>query len=70
MNRGWFFKGIGNEFWTVSGHWMRKIKQIIRVNQLSESKVYAHGYVNKSIIAQIKVFGLYGVCSIFSNGIS
>jgi hypothetical protein len=54
----WFFKGLEITFWTV---WTldTRIKRNILVNQLSEAKIYAHLYVNKSITARFKIIGIY-----------
>ena len=38
---------------------MRGKRQIIRVNQLSDTKVYPHANVNKSITALFQSFGIY-----------
>jgi hypothetical protein len=40
----WFFKGFGNNFLDGNGHWMRRIKRVIRINQLSQQK-YIHSVV-------------------------
>ena len=54
-----FLRIVGNYFWTVMDL-DEMDKQIIRVNQLSETKIYAHPYVNKSITALFVIFGFYG----------
>jgi len=64
-DRGGFSKKLENKFWKLSGLRMRKKKHIIHVNQLSESKIYSHAYVNKSITALFKVFGIYCAIRIF-----
>ncbi|HRA11000.1 MAG TPA: hypothetical protein PKX31_04970, partial [Chitinophagaceae bacterium] len=50
-----------NSFWTV---WTlnEMDKQIIHVNQLSDTKVYAQRYVNKSITALFINYGIYCLC--------
>ena len=59
-DRVWFFKGYleisSGRLWTyldVNG------KTVIRVNQLSETKVYPHCYVNNSITALFTTIGNY-----------
>jgi hypothetical protein len=59
LKPGWSFIGFGNNFLDGYGHWMRR-KQIIRVNQLSETKLYPQSYVNKSITALFAFVGFYG----------
>jgi len=39
---------------------MRGKRQVIRVNQLSETKVYPHSNVNKRITALFDSLGIYG----------
>ena len=43
-------------FWTV---WTLDRINETSANQLSETKIYAHQYVNKSITAQFKKIGIY-----------
>jgi hypothetical protein len=55
----WFFKGFGNNFLDGLGHWMSRKKRVIRINQLSDSKVYAGYFVNKSTSAHFHFYGNY-----------
>ena len=57
----WFFKGFGKIFLDGYGHWMSRIKRVIRINQLSQTKIYSQSYVNKSITALFKMLGIYGM---------
>jgi len=49
---------------------MRRKKQIIRVNQLSESKIDSYVFVNKRINALFNVFGIYCIVRIFCKLVS
>lgn len=60
VKTGLVFQRIGNNFLDGYGHWMRGYRQVIRVNQLSETKVYPHPNVNKSTTALFPIFGIYG----------
>jgi len=55
-----FYKGSGNNF--LDGIWTldEKEKRIIRINQLSETKVYPPSIVYKRITSLFIVFGFYG----------
>jgi hypothetical protein len=56
----WFFKGnLEITFLDGYGHWMSRIKRIIRIDQLSETKVYPQQTVNKSITALFNICGIY-----------
>ena len=55
----WFSWDRWKFFLDGYGHWMRWNKTVIRVNQLSETKVYAHWYVNNSITALFTIIGNY-----------
>jgi len=55
-----FYKGSGNIF--LDGIWTldEKEKRVIRINQLSETKVYPPSIVYKRITSLFKVLGFYG----------
>ena len=59
-DRVWFFKGsleiFSGRLWTYLDE---NGKTVIRVDQLSETKVCRHWYVNKSITALFTTFGFY-----------
>ena len=55
-NRLVFTKDWKFLYWTV---WTLDVITIGRYNQLSEAKLYPQQYVNKSITALFKIFGIY-----------
>ena len=67
----WIGVGLSKDLEIISGRYLdigwEGNKQIIRVNQLSESKVYSYAYVNKRITALFNVFGIYWSMRNFCN---
>jgi len=61
----WFFKGFGKIFLDGYGHWMSRIKRVIRINQLSETKIVSGATVNKSITALFPFYGIYAAARKF-----
>jgi len=61
------WKLLSGRFWTLDE---KEIKQIIRINQLSETKVYPHMDVDKSSYALFKTFGFYCRSSKVSESVS
>ena len=57
------FHKIGNDFLDGLDNWMSRIGRISLNNQLSEAKIYAQCYVNKSIIARLNLLGIYCINS-------
>ncbi len=55
------FQGNWNDFLDGIGHWtVRSSRRCLLVNQLSDTKIYPHRDVDKSIIDRFYSFGIYG----------
>ena len=63
------FQGIWKYVSGRFGHWIEKEKRVILSDQLSETKIYPHVYVNKSTISRFENYGKYGTGSKKSNKI-